>query len=74
MSFKPLRITCVQDMVNIDSKDIAFGHIPNVCKNGDAMVSLQASEHINRKAGYKMCIKISEAIEEFNDEHIPRKN
>ena len=68
---KPLRVTYAAGMVNVDSEDIAFGWIPNMYTENRASVGLQINAHLNRKAAAKMCIKIAEAVADFNTHNAP---
>ena len=65
---KPLRIIYTDGMVNIDSDDISFGWIPHMYTENRAGIGLQTNSHINRKKCEKMCVKIAEAVAEFNGE------
>ena len=65
---KPLRVTYIDGMVNIDSDDISFGWIPNMYQGNRAGIGLQINSHLDEDSTKKMCVKIAEAVLEFNTE------
>ena len=64
---KSFKVGYMAGMVNIDSDDISFGWIPHMYTEDRAGVGLQVNPHINKKACEKMCIKIAEAVTEFEE-------
>jgi hypothetical protein len=63
---KALRVTYVDGMVNVDSDDIRFAWIPEMYQGNRAGVGLQVNSHLDRKAVARMCLKIADAVAEFN--------
>ncbi len=61
---KPLKITCVDAMVRIESDDIYFTYFGDKEKK-HIDIGLQTNSHLNKKAVKKMCVEISEAIMRF---------
>ena len=68
---KPLRVTYASGMVNIDCDDISFSWIPGMYQDDRAGIGLQINSHVNGAKAQKMCIKIAEAVSEFNGKEAP---
>ena len=64
---KPLKISYVQGMVNIDSDDISYANIPNMYKteNGNGY-GLQTTNKVKRNAAKVMCDKITDAVRDYH--------
>lgn len=63
---KKLTVAYNMGDVQITSEDISFAYLPNMYTKGRAGVGMQVNQHINKAACEKMCIKISEALLEYN--------
>lgn len=68
-----LSVHQLENMVNIDSDEIAYASMAGITKTGQHMTGIQINPHLRRKYALRMCDQIADAVYGFHGMPVPIK-